>query len=135
MKCCWTFTTFLKGFKLDGMAIDLQCLCVVFFESYISNVCDTPDLTISIQLVMGVRVGSAVVSVFCFFNTGLLSVQHSDSVPCISVCILSFPHILHTLHVLTDFFSLGLPIVADDSEIFLLSIMLSNPHWFECCPC
>lgn len=77
----------------------------------------TPDLMISIKLIMGVMVGSAVVSVFCFFNSGLLSVQHTDSLQCISVCILSFPNILSTLHVLTGFFSLGSPIVADDSKI------------------
>lgn len=114
--------------------IDLQCLRVVFFESYISNVCNTPDLMISIKLRMGVRVGFAVVSVFCFFNPGLQFVQHTDSLQCLSVCILSFPHILSTLHVLTGFFSLGPPIVADDSKILLLSIIHSNPHCFECCP-
>lgn len=106
-----------------------------FFESYISNVYNTPDLMISIKLVMGVRVGSAVVSVFSFFNTGLLSVQHTDSLQCMSVCILSFPHILSTLHVLTGFFSLGSLIVADDSKILLLSIIHLDPHCSECCPC
>lgn len=108
---------------------------MVFFASYFSNNCNTPDLTISIKLVMGVRGGTAVVSVFCSFNTGLLSVQHTDSLQCISVCILSLPHILSTLHVLTGFFSLGSLIAAGDSKLLLLSIVHSDPHCFECCPC
>lgn len=104
------------------------------FASYINNICNTPDLTVS-NLVMGVRGGSAVVSVFCSFNTGLLSVQLTDSLHCMSVCILSFPHILSTLHVSTGFFSLGSLIVADDSKLLLLSIVHSDRHCFECCPC
>lgn len=110
------------------------------FESYISNVCNTPDicmkfLSIFIKLGMGVRVGSAVVSVFCFFTPGLLFVQHTDSLQCISVCILNFPRILSTLHVLTGFFSLGPLIVADNLKILILSTIHSDPHCFECCPC
>lgn len=104
-------------------------MCVVFFASYFSNKCNTPDLTISIKLVMGVRGGTAVVSVFCSFNTGLLSVQHTDSLQCVSVCILSFPHILSTLHVLTGFFSLGSLIVAGDSKLLLLSTFRSTLFW------
>jgi len=68
---------------------DLQCLCTVFFEFYISNLCNIPDLVISIKLVTG----SALVLIFFFFNTSLLSVKHADSLQYVFVCFRTLPRI------------------------------------------
>lgn len=58
--------------------IDWQCSCAVFFESYVSNLSNSPDLMLTIKLVIFDST-SALVSVSCFLKTSFLSVKHSDS--------------------------------------------------------
>lgn len=84
----------------------------VFLKSDISDLCNIPDLVISIKLLTGAGGGSAVVLIFYFLNTGLLSVQHTDSLQYVLVFTLSFPCILSTVHVLSGFASLSITVVS-----------------------
>lgn len=76
---------------------------------------------IPVRLATGVRVGSALVSVSCFLNIHLLSVNDIDSLQYVSV-YRELP--LSTVHVLTDIFSLG------SLTVISLKYNTLGPAWF-----